>query len=165
MTSVEIIGTGSYLPGEPITNERLSSVFGRQMIWLAEMLGARTRHFGIDLDRLALTKGQSNAHMATMAARQAIADADIDPQSIDLIVMATATPDYPFPATALFVQEQLGLQGCCVLELRAGCAGMAQAFFDRHPVDSLGHFEAGTPDRQRSDLAVHFSFRQRWWAQ
>lgn len=128
MTGVEIIGTGSYLPGEPITNERLASVFGREIVWMSEMLGGGTRHFALDLDRLELVKGESNAHMATMAARQAIADADIDPLSIDLIVMATSTPDYPFPATALFVQEQLGLADCCVLELRAGCAGMAQAF-------------------------------------
>jgi 3-oxoacyl-[acyl-carrier-protein] synthase-3 len=92
------------------------------------MLKARTRHFALDIERLELLKGESNAHMATMAARQAIADADIDPMSIDLIVMATSTPDYPFPATALFVQEQLGLSDCCVLELRAGCAGMSQAF-------------------------------------
>jgi 3-oxoacyl-[acyl-carrier-protein] synthase III len=128
MTSVEIIGTGSYLPGEPITNQRLSSVFGRQMVWLAELMGGRTRHFALDLDRLELAKGESNAHMSTMAARRAIADADIDPQEIDLIVMATSTPDYPFPATALFVQEELGLKDRCVLELRAGCAGMSQAF-------------------------------------
>jgi 3-oxoacyl-[acyl-carrier-protein] synthase-3 len=128
MASVDIIGTGSYLPGEPITNERLSSAFGRQIVWLAEIFGARTRHFAVDVDLLELANGESNAHMATMAARRAIADADIDPQSIDLIVMATSTPDYPFPATALFVQEQLGLKDRCVLELRAGCAGMSQAF-------------------------------------
>jgi len=128
MKSVEIIGTGSYLPGEPISNERLSSVFGREIVWLSEMLGAQTRHLALDLDQLQLAKGQSNARMATVAAQEAIADADIDPKSIDLIVMATSTPDYPFPATALFVQEQLGLHDCCVLELRAGCAGMSQAF-------------------------------------
>jgi 3-oxoacyl-[acyl-carrier-protein] synthase III len=128
MTSVEIIGTGSYLPGEPVTNERLSSVFGREIFWLSEMLGAQTRHYALDIDTLQLVKGESNAHMATMAARQAIMDADIDPMSIDLIVMATASPDYPFPATALFVQENLRLTERCVIELRAGCAGMAQAF-------------------------------------
>lgn len=128
MTSVEIIGTGSYLPGEPISNDRLASIFGRQVIWVSEMLGGHTRHFALDLDRLELQEGESNANMATRAARQAISDANIDPMSIDLIVMSTSTPDYPFPATALFVQEQLGLPDCCVMELRSGCAGMAQAF-------------------------------------
>ena len=77
---------------------------------------------------MASAPGETNARMATEAARRAIADADVDPMAIDLIVMATSTPDYPFPATALFVQEQLGLPGCCVMELRAGCGGMAQAF-------------------------------------
>lgn len=128
MTTVEIIGTGSYLPGEPISNEQLAAVFGRQVLWLSEMLGARTRHFAIDLETLALRPGETNASMATTAARRAIQDAKIDPQSIDLIVMSTCTPDYPFPATVLFVQEQLGLPNCCVVELRAGCGGMGQAF-------------------------------------
>lgn len=128
MANVEIVGTGSYLPGEPITNEQLAAAFGREVIWLSEMLGAQTRHFAIDLDRLELRPGETNANMSAQAARQAILDADIDPMSIDLIVMATSTPDYPFPATALFVQEQLGLPNCCVIELRAGCGGMAQAF-------------------------------------
>ncbi|HYK22869.1 MAG TPA: hypothetical protein VEV42_19150, partial [Pyrinomonadaceae bacterium] len=67
MKSVEIIGTGSYLPGEPISNERLSSVFGREIVWLSEMLGAQTRHLALDLDQLQLAKGQSNARMATVA--------------------------------------------------------------------------------------------------
>src|SRR5215472_1240477 len=128
MISVEIAGTGSYVPAEPISNEQLAAVFGREIIWLAEILGADKRHFAIDLDRLELRQGETNASMATKAARRAILDADIDPKSIDLIVMATSTPDYPFPATVLFVQEQLGLPDCCVMELRAGCGGMAQAF-------------------------------------
>ena len=128
MISVEIAGTGSYLPAEPITNERLAELFGRKMIWLSEVLGARTRHFAIDFERRELRPGETNAKMATEAARRAILDAGIDPTSIDLIVMATSTPDYPFPATVLFVQEHLGLPGCCVMELRAGCGGMGQAF-------------------------------------
>src|SRR2546430_2728694 len=126
--TVEIVGTGSYLPAEPISNEQLAAVFGREIIWLSEILGAHTRYFAIDLDRLELRPNETNASMATKAARQAILDANIDPLSIDLIVMTTSTPDYPFPATALFVQEQLGLPNCCVIELRAGCGGMAQAF-------------------------------------
>ncbi len=128
MYNSKILGTGSYLPGEPISNEGLATVFGREIIWLAEMLGADTRHFAINLGNPELRPNESNADMATKAARRAIEDAGIDPKSIDLIVMATSTPDYPFPATALFVQEQLGLPDCCVMELRAGCGGMAQAF-------------------------------------
>lgn len=128
MFNVEIVGTGSYLPGEPISNEQLAAVFGREVFWLCEMLGACHRHFAIDLDSLALRPGETNADMATKAAQRALLDAEVEPHSIDLIVMATSTPDYPFPATALFVQEQLGIPSCTVMELRAGCSGMAQAF-------------------------------------
>jgi len=128
LIGAEIAGTGSYLPGEPITNQDLAAQFGRKVIWLAEMLGARTRHFALDLRRGQLLPGETNAQMATNAARRALLDADVDPMSVDLIVLATSTPDYPFPATVLFVQEQLGLPRCCVIELRAGCGGMAQAF-------------------------------------
>lgn len=128
MINSEIVGTGSYLPGKPITNEQLAMVFGRQVIWLSEMIGAKSRHFAVDLDHMKLRSGESNADMATKAAQRAILDAKIDPMSIDLLVMATSTPDYPFPATALFVQEKLGIPDCSVMELRAGCGGMAQAF-------------------------------------
>ena len=138
MNKISIIGTGSYLPGDPISNEQLASIFGREIIWLSEMLGAQTRHFAMDLNSLQLLPGQSNANMATKAAQRAIIDADVDAKSIDLIIMATATPDYPFPATALFVQEQLGLSDCCVMELRAGCGGMAQAFLIARQLISLG---------------------------
>lgn len=128
MTTIEIRGTGSYLPGDPISNEQLSDVFGREVIWVAEMMGAHERYFALDLEHLTLRSGETNAQMASYAARQAILDAKIDPTEIDLIIMATSTPDYPFPATVLFVQEQLNLRDCCVMELRAGCGGMAQAF-------------------------------------
>lgn len=128
MIGIEVIGTGSYLPGAPISNEQLAATFGRQVIWLSEILGARFRHFAIDLDSLKLRPEESNVNMATKAAQRAIGDAGIDPMAIDLIVMATSTPDFPFPATALFVQEQLGIPNCSVIELRAGCGGMAQAF-------------------------------------
>ena len=141
MISVELVGTGSYLPADPISNEQLAAVFGREIVWLAEIMGADKRHFAIDLDRLELRQGETNASMATKAARQAILDADIDPKSIDLIVMATSTPDYPFPATVLFVQEQLGLPDCCVMELRAGCGGMAQAFVIATNLIATGSFQ------------------------
>lgn len=123
-----VLGTGSYLPGDAVSNEELASLFGREVIWVAEMLGVRARHFAVDPATGVLRNGDTNAAMATKAARAAIADAEIDPQSIDLVVMATCTPDYAFPATVLFVQEALELPNCCALELRAGCGGMAQAF-------------------------------------
>jgi 3-oxoacyl-[acyl-carrier-protein] synthase-3 len=92
------------------------------------MLGGHTRHLAVDLATGRLRDGVTNASMATAAAQAALADAACTPADIDLIVLATSTPDYPFPATALFVQERLGISDCAVTELRAGCGGMAQAF-------------------------------------
>lgn len=123
-----LLGLGSYLPGEPVTNDQLGTVFGREVVHVAELLGVRTRHVAIDLSTRRLPPGVSNAGLATSAARLALADADVDASEVDLLVMATCTPDHTFPATALFVQEQLGIPPCCVIELRAGCGGMAQAF-------------------------------------
>jgi 3-oxoacyl-[acyl-carrier-protein] synthase-3 len=128
MTGVTVLGTGSYVPGEAISNDDMARVFGREIVWLAELMGATSRHLAIDLRTGRTRAHESNARMAHEAARRAISDADVDPGSIDLIVMATCTPDYQFPATALFVQEMLDLPRCVVLELRAGCGGMAQAF-------------------------------------
>jgi 3-oxoacyl-[acyl-carrier-protein] synthase III len=128
LANITILGTGSYLPGPPVGNDDLAAVFGREVEWLAEMLGAESRHFALDLERGELRQDESNAQMAAEAARRALADAEAAADSIDLLVMATCTPDYVFPATALFVQELLGMPPCCVLELRAGCGGMAQAF-------------------------------------
>lgn len=135
--AVSVLGTGSYLPGEPVSNRDLASVFGREVIWVAEMLGAQSRHFALDFETRRLYNGDSNAVMAAKAGRAAIADAEIDPQSIDLLLMATCTPDYAFPATVLFVQELLALPNCCALELRAGCGGMAQTFMiARHMIEA-----------------------------
>jgi len=126
--NAKILGTGAYLPGEPISNERLAERFGREMVWLCEMLGACTRYFAVDLETGKLRPGESNAHMAYQASLQALENAGLLPQAVDLLILSTSTPDYPFPATALFLQELLGIEECQVMELRAGCGGMAQAF-------------------------------------
>jgi 3-oxoacyl-[acyl-carrier-protein] synthase III len=125
---MKIAGTGAYLPGEPIDNKRLADFFGRDIMRVSEMLGGVTRHFAIDLDTGKLVPGESNANMAYQASLKALENAAMSPDDVDLLILATATPDYPFPATALFVQDLLGLEECQVLELRAGCGGMAQAF-------------------------------------
>jgi len=123
-----VAGTGAYLPGEPVDNARLAEFFGRDVVRVSEMLGGVTRHLALDLASRKLVPGESNANMAFQAARQALESAELQPSDIDLLILSTATPDYPFPATALFVQDLLGLAECQVVELRAGCGGMAQAF-------------------------------------
>ena len=123
-----IAGTGAYLPGDAVDNGRLAELFGRDVVRVSEMLGGDTRHLALDVATRALIPGESNAHMAHQAGLRALENAGRAPSDVDLLVVATATPDYPFPATALFVQDLLGLGECQVVELRAGCGGMAQAF-------------------------------------
>jgi 3-oxoacyl-[acyl-carrier-protein] synthase-3 len=125
---VKVAGTGAYLPGEPIDNDRLAEFFGRDIVRLGDMLGARTRHLALDLATGKLREGESNANMAWRASLQALESAGLPPRAVDLLILSTSTPDYPFPGTALFLQDLLGLEECQVLELRAGCGGMAQAF-------------------------------------
>ena len=125
---VKIAGTGAYLPGTPIDNAQLGEFFGRDVVRLSEWLGAETRYLAIDLETGKLREGESNAHMAHRASLCAIENAGLTPRAIDLLILSTSTPDYPFPGTALFLQDLLGLDECQVLELRAGCGGMAQAF-------------------------------------
>lgn len=123
-----VAGTGAYLPGEPIDNKRLADFFGRDVQRVSEMLGGITRHSAVDFDTGKLRAGESNVNMAYRASVRALDDAGVSADAIDLLILSTATPDYPFPATALFLQDLLGLGECQVMELRAGCGGMAQAF-------------------------------------
>ncbi|HTY77613.1 MAG TPA: ketoacyl-ACP synthase III [Candidatus Bathyarchaeia archaeon] len=124
----KIAGTGAYLPGEPVDNKRLAEFFGRDIVRVSEMLGGVSRHLALDVETRRLRPGESNANMAYQASLQALDNAGLTPDAVDLLILSTATPDYPFPATALFVQDRLGLAECQVMELRAGCGGMAQAF-------------------------------------
>jgi 3-oxoacyl-[acyl-carrier-protein] synthase-3 len=123
-----ILGTGAYLPGEPVDNAQLSHFFGGDIVRVAEALGGETRHLALDLSTKRLKPGETNANMAYRAGLAALDDADLTARDIDLLILSTATPDYPFPATALFVQDLFGLNDAQVIELRAGCGGMAQAF-------------------------------------
>lgn len=125
---VKVAGTGAYVPGEPIDNERLAQFYGRDVVRLGEMLGANVRYLAIDLETGKLREHESNANMAHQASLRALDDAGLSARDVDLLVLSTSTPDYPFPGTALFLQDRLCLDDCQVLELRAGCGGMAQAF-------------------------------------
>lgn len=127
MRSSMIAGVGEYLPGEAVTNAQLERRAGRLVAWVCEMLGSQTRHFACDLDTGRLREGESNAHMAFRAATRALEHAGRMASDVDLIILSTSTPDYPFPATVYFVQEMLEIPSCAAMELRAGCAGMAQA--------------------------------------
>lgn len=121
MTSVRSIvtGTGSYLPERIMTNEDLSKVVETTDDWITERTGIKSRHIAAE--------GELTSDLALHAARAAIADAGIDVQEIDTIIMATTTPDNTFPATATTVQAALGLGHGAAFDIQAVCSGFVYA--------------------------------------
>jgi len=114
-----ILGTGHYLPKKRMTNADLMSLVGTNDEWIVERTGIRARHIA--------SEGETTSMLAIEAAKVAIVDAKIDANSIDLIVLATATPDYTFPSTATQVQAALGITGGAAFDVQAVCSGFVYA--------------------------------------
>ena len=114
MTSV-----GAYLPANVVTNEDLSAYVDTSDEWIQRRTGITQRHFVAD--------GETTADLASHAANQALANAAMQPQDIDLIIVATTTPDNTFPSTATKVQHQIGATGAIAFDLQAVCAGFIYA--------------------------------------
>ncbi|MBX3488078.1 MAG: ketoacyl-ACP synthase III [Parvibaculum sp.] len=114
-----IAGTGSYLPARVMTNDDLSKIVETTDEWIVERTGIHSRHIAAD--------GELTSDLALAAARAAIADAGIDAQEIDTIILATTTPDYTFPATAVTVQAELGLHHGAAFDIQAVCSGFVYA--------------------------------------
>ena len=114
MTSV-----GAYLPANVVTNEDLSAYVDTSDEWIQRRTGITQRHFVAD--------GETTADLASHAANQALANAAMKPQDIDLIIVATTTPDNTFPSTATKVQHQIGASGAIAFDVQAVCAGFIYA--------------------------------------
>lgn len=114
-----VAGVGSYLPTRVVTNEDLSKIVDTTDEWIVERTGIHSRHIAAD--------GELTSHLALAAARNAIADAGIDVQEIDTIILATTTPDNTFPATAVTVQAELGLYHGAAFDVQAVCSGFVYA--------------------------------------
>ncbi|WP_315786303.1 beta-ketoacyl-ACP synthase III [Bradyrhizobium sp. SZCCHNPS1003] len=114
-----VLGCGSYLPQRVVTNAELASRIETSDEWIVQRTGIRERHVAAD--------GEFTSHLAINAARAALAAADVDPQSIDLIVLGTSTPDNTFPATAVAVQNELGIHHGAAFDLQAVCSGFVFA--------------------------------------
>lgn len=114
MTSV-----GAYLPANVVTNEDLSAYVDTSDEWIQRRTGITQRHFVAD--------GETTADLASHAANQALANATMTPQDIDLIIVATTTPDNTFPSTATKVQHQIGASGAIAFDVQAVCAGFIYA--------------------------------------
>jgi len=123
-TYSRILSTGSYLPEKRLSNDDLAAELALQGVetsdsWIVERTGIRARHFAAD--------HQGCSDLATEAARQALHAAGLSAQDIDLIVVATSTPDMVFPSVATMVQHKLGASGCPAFDVQAVCSGFIYA--------------------------------------
>ncbi|BBB99652.1 3-oxoacyl-[acyl-carrier-protein] synthase-3 [Bradyrhizobium japonicum] len=121
MTAIRsvVLGCGSYLPERVLTNAELASRIDTSDDWIVQRTGISERHIAAD--------DEFTSHLAIKAAQAALAHAQVDAQSIDLIVLATSTPDNTFPATAVAVQHGLGINHGVAFDLQAVCSGFVFA--------------------------------------
>ncbi len=115
----EVIGTGHYVPGPPVPNERLAKVMDTSDEWIFQRSGIRQRHFA--------REGEAASDFAFEASKRAIEAAGINPKEIDYIIFATMTPDYIFPGSGAVLGAKLGLEGVPALDIRQQCAAFVFA--------------------------------------
>ncbi|MCR4420784.1 MAG: beta-ketoacyl-ACP synthase III [Clostridia bacterium] len=115
MLAAGVLGTGSYLPEEIITNQDLERIVDTSDAWIRERTGIR--------ERRRAAEREATSDLCLEAARRALADAGVPAEEIDLIMVATVTPDMAFPATGCLVQDQLGAARAWAFDLEAGCSG------------------------------------------
>jgi 3-oxoacyl-[acyl-carrier-protein] synthase-3 len=114
-----ISGTGSYLPAKALTNHDLEKLVDTSDQWIRERTGIIKRHIAAD--------GEFTVDLAEQAARRALEAAGRDAQDVDLIVVATTTPDRIFPSTACLLQARLDIHGCAAFDVQAVCTGFVYA--------------------------------------
>ncbi len=119
MSYSKIAGTGSYLPKKILSNTDLEKMVDTSDEWIFARTGIRERHIA--------AKGEFTSDLALEAAKNAIASAGIETSDIDLIVVATSTPDKIFPSVATMLQRKLGIAGCPAFDLQAVCSGFIYA--------------------------------------
>ena len=119
MTYSKIAGTGSYLPKKILSNADLEKMIDTTDEWIFSRTGIRERHIA--------AKGEHTSDLALEAAKNAIASAGIAASDIDLIIIATTTPDKIFPSVATMVQRKLGIAGCPAFDIQAVCSGFVYA--------------------------------------
>lgn len=115
MTYSRIAGTGSYLPEKVVTNHDLEGMMDTSDEWIQERTGIKRRHFAAD--------DETTSDLALAAAGQALDMAGITAEDVDLIIIATTTPDKVFPGTACIVQRRMGIGGCGAFDIQAACSG------------------------------------------
>lgn len=128
MRQARIIGTGSYLPEKVLTNTDLEKMVETSDEWIVTRTGMRERRIA--------HADEFTSDMGVKAAERAMQQAKVAPEQIDLVLVATTTPDYPFPSTACLIQSRLGLPKAAAVDIQAACTGylyalaMAKAFIE-----------------------------------
>lgn len=121
-----VLGTGSALPKRIVTNGEFAAMLARDGIetsdeWIRTRTGIESRHFADEAE------GETTSSLAVAAARRALEAANVEASEIDLIIVATTTPDMVFPSVACRVQAALGARGCAAFDVQAVCAGFIYA--------------------------------------
>lgn len=116
----KITGVGKYLPDYILTNKELETMVDTNDEWIKSRTGISER-------RILKGDGLGTSHMAEKAAKTALAEADVDPADVDVIIVATVTPDYLFPATACLVQRRIGAKKAYAYDISAACSGFLYA--------------------------------------
>src|ERR1043165_6801343 len=135
LRTVSIVGTGSYVPEKILTNADLSKMVDTSDEWITTRTGIKERRIA--------AKDENTSDMATKATLKAMEQANISAKEIDLILVATATPDMVFPATACCIQKKIGATNAACLDVSAACAGflfgleIAQQFITSHMYDTV----------------------------
>ncbi len=134
MTYSRIVGTGSYLPPRVMTNAEFEARLETSDSWIRERTGI--------VERRIAEESQASSDLALEASRGALEAAGIAPGEIDLIIVATSTPDYVFPSTACLLQAKLGVKGCAAFDIQAVCSGFVYGL-----ATADGFIRAGTSRR------------------
>lgn len=131
--SVIILGTGSYTPQNAVTNDDMAKIVDTSDEWIRTRSGIRARCFAAE--------GEHTSDMACAAGTRAIEAASIDRSEIDLIIVATMTPDMPFPSTACLVQSKMGLPNTTAFDMQAACSGFVYALSVASSMLRSGNFK------------------------
>jgi 3-oxoacyl-[acyl-carrier-protein] synthase-3 len=119
MTYARIVGTGAYLPPRVVHNDEFAARLDTSDAWIRERTGIRERHIA--------DAAQTSSDLALEASRAALAAAQMQPADLDLIIVATSTPDFVFPSTACLLQAKLGAKSCPAFDVQAVCSGFVYA--------------------------------------
>ncbi|MGD0336508.1 MAG: beta-ketoacyl-ACP synthase III [Candidatus Omnitrophota bacterium] len=133
MKKVGIVGIGEYLPKRVLTNADLEKMVDTSDEWIITRTGIKERRIA--------AKGQATSDMAQEAAREALKDANIKAQDLDLIIVATVTPDMPFPSVASIIQNSLGAKHAAAFDISAACAGFVYALSIAHQFIARGSYK------------------------